>query len=42
MKWQRMYDAGVAKRNGTEEEKASYREMIARWDEGDFSVHRRC
>jgi pimeloyl-ACP methyl ester carboxylesterase len=39
MEWQRMYDAGVAKGNGSDEERASYRDMIAQWDKKDIPVH---
>lgn len=39
MEWQRMYDAGVAKGNGTEEERACYRDLISDWDEQDIPVH---
>ncbi|KAN0114564.1 alpha/beta-hydrolase [Hyaloscypha variabilis] len=35
---QRSYDAGVARGNGTEEERASYRDLIAHWEEQDIPV----
>jgi len=40
MELQRMYDAGVAKGNGTEEERAAYRQLIAGWDEQDIPMHK--
>jgi len=40
MECQRMYDAGVGRGNGTEEERADYRAMIARWDENDIPQHK--
>jgi hypothetical protein len=40
MEWQRMYDAGVKKGNGNEEERERYRKLIASLDERDIPVHK--
>ena len=40
MEHERMYAAGVEKGNGTEEERAQYRELIRTWDERDIPTQK--
>lgn len=37
---ERMYAAGVAKGNGTEEERRQYRELIEQWEEQDVATQK--
>ena len=40
MEWEREYAAGVTQGNGTEEERASYRNCIAHWEEQDIPTQK--